>query len=582
MKFLSSFVIVLLSLFCLNTVNAQVPPQDTTYDVTFQSAGAVLQQLDMNGGILLSSGDDVNDIVSIGFDFVFFGNTFNTVNVSSNGFLSFSDFGNGCCGGELQFGSPNTIYALWMDLVANNSTYYKTYNINGQSVFTAGWYNAYELGSPSTFHNFEISLYSGTNDFKITYGNNMAPAYPYSAGIVGPMGEIWAIQPYGIDQTVISNTTYTFSLAAPPPPPPPEPPLAVDCTLAPSDPRCVINNIIDQTTDPMLADNTTVTPEQSVAMFEEPVTDTPAEEPVAVVEEQPLEELLAAPVEQQVVADVVQEQTAEETIVAEETTQEVVEETQEDEKEEAVVAAASESSGGTMDPSLLSLVLSIVDATSAVGTTASVTAGPVSSSVASSSSSSAQTSSAAANISIDNNPLQATASLDFIGPQQEQQLSSIRSDSSSVASSSSSSETKSGIESELKEISELLATTIDNTQVTADLNNPVVSAATNLANNPANQEAAGLLNFNEEYKVSMNDDSSENFMGEDQSNTIDAMSAGVDFSSYTSAMLFDASAWYKPEDIYRNNKISDNARSLYFLQKGSSDTFNQMVQEQYK
>lgn len=551
MKFLSTLIVVFVGLlFWREAIAQEVPPtpvvQDTTYDVTFQAAGAVLQQLDVNGGILLSSGDDVNDIVSIGFDFVFFGNTFNTVNVSSNGFISFSDFGNGCCGSELQFGSPNTIYALWMDLVANNSTYYKTYKVQGQDVFTAGWYNAYELGSPSTFHNFEITLFSGTNDFKITYGNNMAPASPYSAGYVGPMGEIYAIQPYGVDQSIISNTTYTFTLA---PPPPPEPPIAVDCNIAPSDPSCIINSIIDNivTEDPMLADMTTVTPEESVEMFTSPtVTE---EATAAVVEEQSveeLEELLAGgPDASDNVIETQEEASLEETEDA----------TESDTKEELVASTNEAAASGSIDPALLSLVLSIVDSTSAIG--ASATPGSPTSAVSST------------------NNTQSSSTQSLANSNQQDLLSQTYKEESLISFDGRIDDPgRSSFDREIKEINEILSPV-------TDLNNPVATAAA-VTNNFANQEAAGLLSFNEEYKVSMNDDSSENFMGEDQSSTIDDMVAGVDFSSYTSAMLFDASAWYKPEDIYKNNTISDNARSLYFMQKGSSDTFNQMVQEQYK
>lgn len=577
---MKSLFYAFLLMFTANVVAQELPPmpfvQDTTYDVAFTPAGAMLQQLDVNGGILLSSGDDVSDFVSLGFDFTFFGNTYNTAYISSNGFLSFTDPYHGCCGGELLYGSPNTIYAYWTDLFSNNSTYYKTYDLNGQTVFTAGWYNIYELGLPGNLHNFEITLFSGTNDFKITYGNNVAPTYPYSAGIVGPNGEVYAIQPYGYDQSLISNTTYYFSLAAAEPPPEPQP---IDCNIAPSDPSCTVNNIINNITtptEPIIAENN-VTPEQSLELFREPTNSTPVQEdaPAAVIE-QPIEELFVAAPES--VSPV--EQATEQQLVVEEASEkaEQTEQLQSETKEE-VVASNSEQSSSTLDANLLSLVLGIVESTSV----SSVSSGTVASSPTSPSTITQQTIGSSAVVSVANID-NATTSFDLLTQQQEQLFLQPNSESSSVLSSSASNSqtnTKSSVSDNNNE-AELIAFSFEaSSQISQEINNPVASASS-VTSNFASQEAAGLLNFNEEFRVSMSEDSNENFMGEDQSNTIDAIVAGTDFSSYTSVMLFDASAWYKPEDIYKNNKISDNARSLYFMQKGSSDTFNQMIQEQYR
>jgi hypothetical protein len=40
--------------------------------------------------------------------------------------------------------------------------------------------------------------------------------------------------------------------------------------------------------------------------------------------------------------------------------------------------------------------------------------------------------------------------------------------------------------------------------------------------------------------------------------------------------------FYKPEDIYKNIVIKDNVRGSYFLEKGNTDTYKRMVEEQYK
>ena len=53
------------------------------------------------------------------------------------------------------------------------------------------------------------------------------------------------------------------------------------------------------------------------------------------------------------------------------------------------------------------------------------------------------------------------------------------------------------------------------------------------------------------------------------------------YSAYTSFFLRDA-AFYEPKEIYKNVNMKDNARSMYFLEKGSSDTYKKMIENQYK
>jgi hypothetical protein len=73
-----------------------------------------------------------------------------------------------------------------------------------------------------------------------------------------------------------------------------------------------------------------------------------------------------------------------------------------------------------------------------------------------------------------------------------------------------------------------------------------------------------------------------NYMDADQSGIVAAIGADADVSSYLSARLADNNTWYKPEDIYKGVVIKDNARGSYFLEKGNTDTYKKMVDEQYK
>jgi hypothetical protein len=53
------------------------------------------------------------------------------------------------------------------------------------------------------------------------------------------------------------------------------------------------------------------------------------------------------------------------------------------------------------------------------------------------------------------------------------------------------------------------------------------------------------------------------------------------FNAY-SAFILTNIAFYEPKEIYKNNVPKDNVRSMYFLEKGNTDTFNKMIEAQYK
>jgi hypothetical protein len=53
------------------------------------------------------------------------------------------------------------------------------------------------------------------------------------------------------------------------------------------------------------------------------------------------------------------------------------------------------------------------------------------------------------------------------------------------------------------------------------------------------------------------------------------------FNAY-SAFILTNIAFYEPKEIYKNNVPKDNVRSMYFLEKGNTDTYNKMIEGQYK
>lgn len=149
---------------------------------------------------------------------------------------------------------------------------------------------------------------------------------------------------------------------------------------------------------------------------------------------------------------------------------------------------------------------------------------------------------------------------------------------------------------EQKQSDDLSNSTFSEEEKVTIANDPALANAFNLAPNINNLEAAGVLNQKQEEKsdaekradevVAANakeqEDINKNYMDADQSGIVAAMGADTDVSAYRTAMLRDNNNWYKPEDIYKGIIIKDNVRGSYFLEKGNTDTYKKMVDEQYK
>jgi hypothetical protein len=53
------------------------------------------------------------------------------------------------------------------------------------------------------------------------------------------------------------------------------------------------------------------------------------------------------------------------------------------------------------------------------------------------------------------------------------------------------------------------------------------------------------------------------------------------YNLYLSLVMRDV-AFYETKEIYKNNTIKDNARTMYFIEKGNTDTYNKMIEAQYR
>ncbi|MGH2522484.1 MAG: hypothetical protein ACRDH2_08265, partial [Anaerolineales bacterium] len=123
--------------------------------------GTGYQWLDaVTGGQVVAQGDETHQSVDLPFPFTFYGNTYTTLWVSSNGFVNFgaghSFYANSCLP---SLATPNNaIYAFWDDLAptggSNGNIYFKTLDVN---TFVVEWYQVKRYDSDD-HETFEIVL----------------------------------------------------------------------------------------------------------------------------------------------------------------------------------------------------------------------------------------------------------------------------------------------------------------------------------------------------------------------------------------------------------------------------------------
>jgi len=175
----------------------------------------------------LRLGDDSTTRVDLGFDFVYWGQTFTSAWVSSNGFVSFGTSANLCCNGApIEQAPRNTIYGLWTDLVNySGNPYYR----RDQGSILFGWYATNEFGTGNQY-TFEIGLF---DDGKIQFNYAALAPFTYhmaTAGITGPNAGDNIQLFYGGNPTHMQNQSGILTLTMPV--------TQVDCNVTPLDPSC--------------------------------------------------------------------------------------------------------------------------------------------------------------------------------------------------------------------------------------------------------------------------------------------------------------------------------------------------------
>lgn len=196
---------------------------DYTRTQSLPGSSIPLEYINQNGGTALSLSDDqVTGPINIGFDFTFYGRQFTTTRISNNGVIGFQNPINGCCTGYHlpTEGNEYGIFALQTDLlnIGTTNPWYRTEGQEGSRTFTVGWYDMPIYNNTNYRSTFEITLFEGSNNILLNYGNIDVYNRRYTAGIKGSNLDIYEIIHWDTDDEFIDYTSFVFSYQSMPEP----------------------------------------------------------------------------------------------------------------------------------------------------------------------------------------------------------------------------------------------------------------------------------------------------------------------------------------------------------------------------
>jgi hypothetical protein len=193
------------------------------------NCGGILEDISASGTLATASSacDDCSDLnIPIGFNFSYFGNTYSTIRICSNGFCSFDQAGPSTFG---NVAIPNTalpndiVCPFWDDfnfaIAASGDIRYQT--LAGPQRFIVQWTNAIQFGSTTGSSTFQMILFAdGTMQFR--YGT-MTPAVAYTptVGVENATGTA------GLNMATAGPSGGNTCRLVSPAPPPPNP--CADC-----------------------------------------------------------------------------------------------------------------------------------------------------------------------------------------------------------------------------------------------------------------------------------------------------------------------------------------------------------------
>ena len=130
----------------------------------------------VTGGTIISDGDDISENVSLPFPFTFYGSTYTSLWICSNGFVSFTDNGTSFSNTAIpNSASPNNmICGLWDDLNPAAAGSGKIYYKSEANRFIITWNNVYKYNTTNP-QRFQIILYDD-NRIDINYASTTPDA----------------------------------------------------------------------------------------------------------------------------------------------------------------------------------------------------------------------------------------------------------------------------------------------------------------------------------------------------------------------------------------------------------------------
>lgn len=166
-------------------------PLSNGLSVTVTTGDTTLQNLNTNpNAVNVTMGDDSNVNVPLGFNFPYYGQTFNNSWMYSNGGVSFTGPnipGGFCCSGlditTLNNSAYNySIVPLWADLIAlQGGTHYRLGTSNSM---TYGWYGVSEYADPSKRSTFEVKI-DDTGLIDIRFSGALVTSRNVTSGFIG-------------------------------------------------------------------------------------------------------------------------------------------------------------------------------------------------------------------------------------------------------------------------------------------------------------------------------------------------------------------------------------------------------------
>ncbi|MBK9501868.1 MAG: hypothetical protein KBF99_05510 [Leptospiraceae bacterium] len=164
-------------------------------------------------------GDDAFTILPIGFTFTYFGQTYSTLYVTANGFLTFNSSNQTSANPSNLFGTilKSVIAPWWGDLYldCDASIQYITTGTAPNRVFTAQWQNIRNDGDTASTTqrlNFQVKLYETTNVVELIYGANTGTALSTSSrAAIGISNSVGGTGNYVNGKTGLSTDTNLYS-----------------------------------------------------------------------------------------------------------------------------------------------------------------------------------------------------------------------------------------------------------------------------------------------------------------------------------------------------------------------------------